>query len=88
MVDNYLPIVTRFEKDFDAIETDIFKDHFDRLVIERLYGLKRHLLELRNAALPVTDISGELMRFHEDLIPKELRAYFREFRTTCRDWWA
>jgi magnesium transporter len=49
-------------------------------VIERLYGLKRHLLEFRNAALPVADIAGELMRLHEDLIPKELRAYFRDIQ--------
>jgi magnesium transporter len=80
VVDNYLPIVVRFEKDFDAIETDIFRDQFDRLVIERLYGLKRHLLEFRNAALPAADIAGELMRLHEDLIPKELRAYFRDIQ--------
>ncbi len=78
VVDNYQPIVTQFEKDFEAIETDIFKDQFDRLVIERLYDLKRHLLALRNAALPVADISAELIRLHEDLIPKELRAYFRD----------
>jgi len=78
VVDNYLPVVAQFEKDFDAIETEIFKDRFDKLIIERLYALKRQLLELRNAALPVADISAELMRFHEDLIPKELRAYFRD----------
>ena len=52
VADHYQPIVAQFEKDFDAIETDIFKDQFDRLVIERLYALKRDLLELRNAALP------------------------------------
>jgi magnesium transporter len=80
VVDNYQPIVARFEKDFEAIESDLFQDQFDRLVIERLYELKRHLLELRNAALPVTDISGELMRLHEELIPKELRAYFRDIQ--------
>ncbi len=80
VADNYQPIVAQFEKDFDAIETDIFKDQFDRLVIERLYALKRHLLELRNAALPVAEISRELMRLHEDLIPKELRAYFRDIQ--------
>jgi magnesium transporter len=78
VADNYQPIVAQFEKDFDAIETDIFNDQFDRLVIERLYGLKRHLLELRNAALPLAEISAELMHLHEDLIPKGLRAYFRD----------
>ncbi len=80
VADNYQPIVAQFERDFDAIETDIFKDRFDRFVIERLYALKRHLLELRNAVLPVAEISAELMRLHEDLIPKELRAYFRDIQ--------
>lgn len=80
VADHYQPVVAQFEKDFNAIETDIFKDRFDRLVIERLYELKRKLLELRNAALPVAEISAELMRLHEDLIPKELRAYFRDIQ--------
>ena len=80
VADNYQPVVAQFEQDFDAIETDIFKDRFDKLVIERLYDLKRNLLELRNAALPLAEISSELMRLHEDLIPKELRAYFRDIQ--------
>jgi magnesium transporter len=80
VADHYQPIVVQFERDFEAIEADIFKDHFDRLVIERLYVLKRHLLELRNAALPLAEISAELMRLHEDLIPKALRAYFRDIQ--------
>lgn len=80
VADNYQPVVAQFQQDFDAIETDIFKDQFDRLVIERLYALKRNLLELRNAALPLAEISAELMRLHEDLIPKELRAYFRDIQ--------
>jgi magnesium transporter len=80
VADNYQPIVAKFEQDFDAIETDIFNDQFNRLVIERLYALKRNLLELRNAALPLAEISAELMRLHEDLIPKALRAYFRDIQ--------
>jgi magnesium transporter len=80
VADNFQPIVAQFEQDFDAIETDIFSAQFDKLVIERLYALKRQLLELRNAALPVAEISAELMRLHEDLIPKELRAYFRDIQ--------
>jgi magnesium transporter len=80
VADNYQPVVAQFERDFDAIETDIFNDQFDKLVIERLYALKRNLLELRNAALPLAEISSELMRLHEDLIPKVLRAYFRDIQ--------
>jgi magnesium transporter len=78
VVDDYQPIVAQFESEFEAIEKDIFNDTFDRLIIERLYDLKRKLLHLRNAALPVTDISAELIRLHEGLAPKELRPYLRD----------
>jgi magnesium transporter len=80
VTDNYQPIIEQFEEDFDHLEEGIFKSDFDRLVIGRIYELKRQLLELRNAALPVGDIASELMRFHDDLIPKELRAYFRDVK--------
>ena len=80
VADNYQPIIERFEDEFDKLEEGIFKSDFDRLVIGRIYELKRQLLELRNAALPVGDIANELMRFHDDLIAKELRAYFRDVK--------
>ena len=86
VADNYQPVVAQFEADFDAIESDIFKDQFDRPVIERLYALKRHLLELRNAALPLAEISSELMRLHEDLIPKDCGPTSATFRTMSPDW--
>lgn len=78
VVDNYQPILSQFEEDFEALEADIFKGQFDRLVIGRIYDLKHRLLALRNAALPVSDISNDLTRFHEQIIPKELRVFFRD----------
>ena len=80
VTDNYQPIIEKLEAEFDLLEEGIFKSTFDRLVVGRIYELKRQLLDLRNAALPVGDISNELMRFHDDLIPKELRAYFRDVK--------
>ncbi len=80
VADNYQPIIEQFEDDFDKLEEGIFKSDFDRLVIGRIYELRRQLLELRNAAQPVGDIASELMRFHEEFVPKELRAYFRDVK--------
>lgn len=80
IVDRYQPVVEQFEKEFDTLEEGVFKDRFDRLMIGRIYELKRQLLELRNAALPVADICGGLMHLHEELIPKDLRAYFRDIQ--------
>ncbi|MBA9883092.1 magnesium and cobalt transport protein CorA [Ralstonia pickettii] len=78
VVDNYQPVLESLQEEFEAIESRIFGDSFDRASIERLYTLKRQLLRLRNAALPVEDIAGQLVRLHEDFVPKELRAYFRD----------
>lgn len=80
VADHYQPVVARFERDFEAIEAEILGDRFDRLVIARLYALKRRLLELRGAVLPLADISTELMRLHGELIPRELRPYFRDIQ--------
>jgi magnesium transporter len=78
IVDNYQPIVGRFEAEFDELESAIFKGEFDQVTIERLYALKTRLLQLRSAAVPIEDICTQLMRFHPELIPKDIRAYFRD----------
>jgi magnesium transporter len=80
VVDSYAPVVSQLESELEELEADIFKRKYDRLVIERIYELKRELLELRNAALPVSDICNELMRFHEKIIPKDLRLFFRDIQ--------
>ncbi|MCY1457591.1 Cobalt/magnesium transport protein CorA [compost metagenome] len=36
------------------------------------------MLRLRNAVSPVEDMCSQLIRLHEELVPKELRAYFRD----------
>ena len=52
VADHCQPIVAEFEQDFEAIETDIFGDPFGRLVIKRLYHLKRLMLgDLRDCVL-------------------------------------
>jgi magnesium transporter len=80
VVDNYQPIIERLEQQFTQLEEGIFKSEFDRLVVGRIYDLKSELLDLRNAAVAGGDIANELMRFHDDLVPKELRAYFRDVK--------
>lgn len=78
VVDNYMPIVDALRSRFEALEADIFHDRFDRKSIERLYHLKQDLLDLRNAAAPLIEVCQEFMRLHQDLVPKELHAYFRD----------
>lgn len=78
VVDNYQPVADRLQARFQELEQEIFEKSFDRDSIARLYKLKGELIKLRDAVGPINDISGHLIRFHEDIIRKELRHYFRD----------
>lgn len=78
IVDNYAPVVDAFEEELSNIEHLVFDGAFNRSTLERLYRLKRELVQLRLAVVPVIDICNQLMRFHETLVPQAVRPYFRD----------
>jgi magnesium transporter len=78
IVDNLLPIVRDFRQELQELEQDIFSDTFNRATVRRLYDMQRDLMTLRLAVAPMQDVISQLARLHPDLIPKELRAYFRD----------
>ena len=78
VVDQYVPVSDYFESRVQRLEEGIFKGRFDRAAIERLYDLKRDLVELRNAGTPMLEVLMQLMRFHREIIPKDIRVYFRD----------
>jgi magnesium transporter len=78
VVDNYQPVAEQLQARFQELEDEIFQKSFDRDSIGRLYKLKSELIKLRDAVGPINDISAQLIRFHEEIVRKELRPYFRD----------
>ncbi|HET8553548.1 MAG TPA: magnesium/cobalt transporter CorA [Rhodanobacteraceae bacterium] len=78
IVDNYLPIVSDFREELQALEQDIFAETFRRDTIKRLYDMQRELLTLRLAVAPLQDVTNQLVHLHPQLIRDETRAYFRD----------
>jgi len=78
IVDNYVPVIDGLQARFDELESAIFQYRPGRQTMEGLYELKRELLLLEGAINPVIDICNELMRFHNGLIHKDVRVYFRD----------
>ena len=78
IVDHYLPIVTEFRDELNKLEQDIFAETYSRDTIVRLYELKRELTQLRLSVAPMQDVLGQLARAAHDLVPKEVRPYFRD----------
>ena len=78
IVDNYVPVIDGLQARFDVLESAIFQYRPSRQTMEGLYELKRDLMLLEGAINPITDICNELMRFHKEIIPKEVLVYFRD----------
>lgn len=78
VVDQYFPIVDTLEGELEALEDEIFGESFTRETTERIYKLKRDLLEVKRATSPLVDICNRLMRYELELIPEDTRPYFRD----------
>jgi magnesium transporter len=78
IVDNYIPVIDGLQTRFEHIETTIFQYRPSHHTMEDLYALKRELILLQNAALPLIDICNELVHFHDEIIHKEVNVYIRD----------
>jgi magnesium transporter len=78
IVDNFFPIVQRYEQLLDNLEETILSAEFQRDTIIQLYKLRSDLTNLRLAVSPLQDILNTLLEFHNDLIKDEVRVYMRD----------
>lgn len=84
VVEDYRPIIQFFEARFQEMEAAMFRKEFSAANLEKAYELKRELVSLRNIVLPVIDICTDLIRFHNDLVSRELTLYFRDAQDHCQ----
>jgi magnesium transporter len=78
IVDQYFPLVDALEDKLEALEDNIFRQTRTRETTERIYQLKRDLLEVKRAIAPLVDMCNRLIRIDMTLIPDDVRPYFRD----------
>lgn len=78
IVDNYLPIVSQYERILDDLEETILTTKFHRETIIHLYKLRSDLTKLRLAVSPMQDNLTTLLNYHSDLIKDDVRVYLRD----------
>ncbi|WP_369388565.1 magnesium/cobalt transporter CorA [Streptomyces sp. CG1] len=78
VVDDYLHVTDAVQADIDQVETEVFSEHGARLDPGRIYQMKRELLELKRAVVP-------LGRPVEDLATRPIRVVAPEIQTYFRD---
>jgi magnesium transporter len=80
MVDEYMPLIDRFDEQIEAIETQILAGtaKSDRQVIPRIIRIKRSLQMLRRTTIYQREILLRLARAEFDEIPRELVPFYRD----------
>jgi magnesium transporter len=76
VVDDYLPVVDGIEDDIEEVENDVFDDDVPAPT-ERIYHLKREVIEFHRAVSPLLQPLAAL-EAGAFPIPEELRRYFRD----------
>jgi magnesium transporter len=67
IVDNYKPVIETLHAEVEAIEDTVFSKPAEQIDVQRLYMIRRDLLRLRNAVMPLVEVSRRLE--HADVMP-------------------
>ena len=77
VVDNYLAVTEAIEDDIDEMEAEVFTPR-SAMDAEQIYVMKREVLELRRAVVPLGAPVRKLTEGYSSLVPHEVRSYFRD----------
>ncbi|MGN9775202.1 magnesium/cobalt transporter CorA [Micromonospora sp. H33] len=77
VVDLYLEVADQLEDDLDILETEVF-DRQATGRIQRIYQMKRELVEFKRAVVPLQRPLMTLTAQMNRDVPKEIRRYFRD----------
>ena len=78
IVDNYMPVLEQIEDEVEEIEDKVLIKPMSPSDIERLYMLRRDLLRLRNAALPLVEVCRRLTSAELPQIQPGMHPLFRD----------
>jgi len=82
VVDDYLPVVAGLEDDIEEVEAEVFSSVRTNPV-ERIYYLKREVLEFRRGTAPLLMPLNQLAVQPIAVIRPEVREYFRDVYDHC-----
>ena len=79
VVDDYVTVADAVQEDIDAVETEVFSPEGNQTADPgRIYQLKRELLELKRAVVPLGRPPDLLATHPPRIVAPEIRAYFRD----------
>ena len=78
IVDNYMPVIEAIQAEVDEIEDCVLAQKLQRGGVERVYQLRRDLLRLRNAVVPLVEVCRRLEHAELVMIDPAMQPLFRD----------
>jgi magnesium transporter len=78
VVDDYTPVLTALDIDITELEAAAFGDEISMHLTERIYRLKRQMIDLHRATAPLTEPVGRLADGRFDVVNEDIKPYFRD----------
>ena len=78
IVDNYKPVLEAIHGEVEGIEDRVLSAELVQTEVERLYMLRRDLLRLRNAVVPLVEVCRKLEHIEVIAIDPAMRPLFRD----------
>jgi magnesium transporter len=78
IVDNYAPVLEALHAEVEAIEDSVFAKPTEQVDVERLYMMRRDLLRLRNAVVPLVEVCRRLEHAEVMQIDAAMQPLFRD----------
>lgn len=73
----YLPVIDAMDEAIDIVQDEVF-EHSDSRLVERIFQLKRAVLDLRRVLSPQREVLNKLARGDYTMIDERDRVYFRD----------
>jgi magnesium transporter len=84
IVDNYFPVLDNINDHVEDIEDHVLTTTIGQKEVEQLYLLRRDLLRMRNAVVPLQDVCRSLERTNVVFIDPVMRPHYRDVRDHLR----
>ncbi|WP_455872517.1 magnesium and cobalt transport protein CorA [Rhizobium yanglingense] len=78
IVDNYMPVIEVVQEEVETLEDLMLREQLTKVDIERLYMLRRKLLRLRNAVVPLVDVCRRYEHIDLPGMDSTLQSLFRD----------
>lgn len=83
IVDNYFPIIEQIQEKIESLEEDILHD-VSLASKGHIHHLKKQILELRRAVLPLREVVGRFSVVDSDFMNEKTLLYFRDMQDHLR----